>query len=334
MKEAPSVEIAEPKRTRVDTIDGARALMVLMVITLHATPMLLPGRMPAASPPIWAFVLATLCRCAVPFFFLASGYFLNLDRTTREIALRSIKRLGPIYAFWLAIYAAIRFAFYNEVPELSVSFFLNGGAAFHLWFLPALFAGQVFVSFFVSRFGYRLAVLGAALLYFIGPILYDYHDLFGLAYYWRIAPIYRHLGAPAFVLLGLMAHRFPEKGPLVGLFLVVTSFGLLVFEELMLGISLGHPGRESHDFLLSTLLYSTSVFLLLKSLASLSRIAWLGQMTLGIYAVHLAFIWLIRGWISTTTFPGEIAVVTLVSLGSTVLVLAMRRISFFSRFVA
>src|SRR3954467_7636131 len=54
------------------------------------------------------------CRFAVPFFFIAAGYF-QRDVTRFEFATiaRPIKRLLPLYIFWTVIYDLVFYAKYG-----------------------------------------------------------------------------------------------------------------------------------------------------------------------------------------------------------------------------
>lgn len=306
--------------------------MVLLVIILHCSPMLLPGRGGTPVPPLWSVLLVDLCRCAVPFFFIASGYFLNLERPTPEVAMRAGTRIMGVYLFWTLAYVVIEFVARGNRPALTPELLLGGGAAFHLWFLPALAGGQVLVSFLMRRWGMGTTVAAVLALYAAGPMLYAYQGLFGFEYHWRLVPFVRHLAAPAFVLLGIALRRAPDLRAPIALALAALALVLVAAEETVLNLALGEP-RVSRDFLWSTLVYGTCAFLLVKSCRGLERLAPLGQITLGIYAVHLAFVWLFRDFISTATPPGLALVVALTAMSSAACIALMRKWQPLARFV-
>src|SRR5579871_5387502 len=80
-------------------VDAFRYLLAYLVVLLHS----LPGNAVTADA-VWPFWLSSICRAAVPFFFVASGYFLKPAPGLAAV-LKPLKRLLPVYAFWFAIYA-------------------------------------------------------------------------------------------------------------------------------------------------------------------------------------------------------------------------------------
>ena len=56
-----------------------RLLMALLVIVLHAVHEATLRDAPAAVP-LWATLVDTAARCAVPVFFITSGYYLRTAR--------------------------------------------------------------------------------------------------------------------------------------------------------------------------------------------------------------------------------------------------------------
>src|SRR5206468_1666073 len=70
----------------------------LPVVSLHSLPRGGTG----------ASIIGMVCRCAVPFFLIASGYLQNPpERLALQVLSRPLWRLLPIYLFWMAVYYAV-----------------------------------------------------------------------------------------------------------------------------------------------------------------------------------------------------------------------------------
>ena len=73
------------------SLDIAKAVCTLMVVFLHA------GENNAIET-----YIKIICTCAVPFFFLVSGYYLSLNVANgkTEYAFRQLKKIGVHSAFF------------------------------------------------------------------------------------------------------------------------------------------------------------------------------------------------------------------------------------------
>jgi len=140
-----------------------------------------------------------------------------------------------------------------------------------------------------------------------------------------------------FVYLGtLMARRAVTLGWAWLLGIVAGSYVLLVLEELLVSRWSGAP-FVCHDFMLSTFLFGTSAFLLVRSLREttpLRRAASLGKVSLSVYAAHLLFLWLLQPLIGS----GNLRLASLVALMAfvlaTILSLILLRIPGLRQFVS
>ena len=273
-----------------------RLLMALLVIVLHAVHEATLRDAPAAVP-LWATLVDTAARCAVPFFFITSGYYLRTDRRLSLLIWRPIARTAPIFIVWLLIYRVAA----ALVPALpwqgwSPRATLNGSGAYHLWFLPALVAAQIVVAVGERVLGVRRTGLIVALLALAGPILFGYGRLVGFAHYPDpLRSLVRQLAAPAFVFAGRRLRTAPPLRLHAAVALVAVSYLLLVGEVSFL--TRHWPGRVEFDVLLSTFLFGPAVFLLSRAINErrwTARLAPLGQLSLGVYLVHLFILYWIR----------------------------------------
>lgn len=251
-------------RTRNAGIDAGRYFLLLGVVALHAK-----------HPPISlaTTLLSTICRAAVPFFFIASGYFLRpTDRFDWELIKKRIGRLLPPFLFWMAIY----FLLSKIIPGHHWRFhrrdLLTGGLAFHLWFLPGLVLAQLFVGGGLRLVGSKVtgAICVALAMWGVAAVTYDGV----LATMWpRLAatmamPAYAHrfLMGPIFVYIGtlLAKHVIDVWWPfLLGVALAI--YALTVGEEFLIARMSGQV-LQSHEYAICTFMLGTSVFLLMKSL--------------------------------------------------------------------
>ena len=142
-------------------IEAVRALGALAVVLIHVGPF--RGAEWEGTPAgLAGAFLNQLCRFAVPFFFLATGYFfgrkLGSSAPPWPLWRKQAGRLAVLFAFWSAAYllvpAVLRGlhhrsldafgAFMTEKLGWALSHpatSLLQGSAEHLWFLPALALG-------------------------------------------------------------------------------------------------------------------------------------------------------------------------------------------------
>ncbi|RYE94595.1 MAG: hypothetical protein EOO77_43990 [Oxalobacteraceae bacterium] len=81
-------------------IDAFRYAMALLVIGLHILPPVAVGPDRPLGLPGWAVAVDVLSRCAVPFFFITSGYYFRPDRGVWSNLQRTVVRIAPIYIVW------------------------------------------------------------------------------------------------------------------------------------------------------------------------------------------------------------------------------------------
>ena len=149
------------KLQRVEWIDLIRVAAAFLVVTIHVSWKYwqkLPGEIPDS---FWLFsnFVDTFASCAVPLFFMISGYLLlrKPDSLKHGFFKRLLKICIPLIA-WSVIYLFARWWEYGtDLMGNSVNFYngirciLTGNASVHLWFLYEIFS-----------------------LYLIAPILHSY----------------------------------------------------------------------------------------------------------------------------------------------------------------
>lgn len=238
----------------------------MLVVAIHTFPF------EDISPSFNLFFISTICRLAVPFFFVCSSFFLfgKVDqvkddpKARREVFVHYLRRLGILYLIWAAIY--IPYTIWNYA-EVGFSFsgllgwirdFLLNGSYYHLWFLPALMLGVVIVSWLLLHKGLRQTVIWVFSLYLVGYLINIYGP------FWESVPgistVYgffvKVMGtardgfffAPVFVLIGMVCARF-RRPALKASAICFAFFFLCLILEVTLYARLGVLNDKSSMFL-------------------------------------------------------------------------------------
>jgi surface polysaccharide O-acyltransferase-like enzyme len=232
--------------------------------------------------------LSICCRFAVPFFFIASGYFVSVQNIA-ETAWRSFGRVLVPYLIWYLIYNA------SSIVELvrtgttsidAVGIFLSGGAGFHLWFLPALFVGTIVVCI-LMRFG--VVVAGAiSIALYACAIVIDTH-FYGLIDLNWPDWVSRNglLVAPLFIFIGHIISKTsatdrPKRGVAIVLVLSGALLHLLESNVTLVGDLLVAEST------VGVVLFSAGVFLISLDLnIETPLLRHVAPLMLGAYCVHL-----------------------------------------------
>lgn len=149
-------------RTVYSGIDVFRLVAALLVVAIHTSPL--------ASISADADFLLTrvLARLGVPFFFMASGFFV-LER--RGAVTRFLKRTALLYLAAIVLYLPVN-GYMGSFRGLSLrdlaQLVLVDGTLYHLWYLPAVMTGVLIAVALLRLGGLRAALIVAALLYLIG----------------------------------------------------------------------------------------------------------------------------------------------------------------------
>ena len=263
-------------------IELGRLVAMVAVICLHV-------RLdPAATGAGWYAVVNQLARFAVPFFFVAMGYFSRIA-SGRSDALPAARRLLLLYLAWSAIYLLV----FGWPEKDGWRALLHGGNTDALWFLLSAALSLAFAWAVHRLAGLAGLLLAGALLYAAGLAIGYYAPLlFGrdLLAVWN-ARDGLTFGVP-FIAIGVwLSAAQPRLPPLAAGLLLVLAACLQMGEVLALS-SLGvYPLR--HDFMAATLLLGPAAFLFFRSLNGARWIAAparLGGLALGIYVTHPALL--------------------------------------------
>lgn len=162
---------------RCYAIDAAKLLFALLVICIHTDPL-------GSYTDTGNFILTRVFgRLAVPFFFIAAGYFFFVKQRTSDGLFQNLRRLGLIYFMWSGIYFIVNIykwrteGFDTTDLFLYVRDFFLVGSYYHLWFLPALMFAIAAVYVMLKRFTIKTVLLLSFVLYGVGLLADSYYGL-------------------------------------------------------------------------------------------------------------------------------------------------------------
>lgn len=253
-------------------IDYFRLIVAILIVANHTSPL-------TSFSATGDFILTrVICRVAVPFFLMTSGFFLiSRYQKNGDKLIAFLKKTAGIYAIAIAVYIPINlyngyFSMKPLLPNLLKDILIDG-TLYHLWYLPAAMLGGIISWYLVRKWNYRCAFAISAILYLIGmfgdsyfglsqniPVVSEFYQLiFEVSDYTRnglfFAPIF-------FVLGGYIADKHTQIPFKVGITGSALSFALMLTEALLLR----HFNLQRHDsmyvfllpcmyFLFHTLLY-------------------------------------------------------------------------------
>lgn len=284
-------------------IDYFRIIAAFLVIAIHTSPLL------SYNDTADFILTGILARTAVPFFFMASGFFLISAYSYNSDKLKSfIKKTSIIYGIAIVIYIPINIynGYFNMdslLPNI-VKDVVFDGTLYHLWYLPAAIIGAIISWLLVNKLGFKFAFITTFVLYIIGlfgdsyfgisaqiPVLESfYNSLFEISEYTRngifFAPIF-------FVLGGIIANKkihIPLKHSLIGLAITLP----LLFIETLILHNLDIPRHDSMYIMLVP-----CMFFLFKSLIFVNdrkgnKVTQLRTASLIIYIIHPMMIVVVR----------------------------------------
>ncbi len=299
-----------PQNTRIASIELFRILAMVAIIAIHTSPF---GFSLSPDEDRFLPILIDLsCRFAVPFFFIASGYFLGEKvRAGKDVVdtfWRAAKRLLSLYVVWSLFYFLLPLKYLYDLRlntwfplvlknlksyGLSV---LMTGSNYVLWFLPALVLALGIVAICIAKGWQKQLPYVAIALYGVGlwwgsySLLWSGSDAMNrFIIDTRNGPFFSTL----YVTLGwLISNR---KGRLVNAqgAIAIALGGLLlqILEAKQLSAAATVPFR-GFDYLIGTTAFGTGIFLLALAKPNWGRqwpiLGW-SRYTLGIFLIHPIF---------------------------------------------
>jgi len=124
-------------------IDHYRLIAAFLVVAIHISPF-------ASINSEFDFIFTRiLCRVAVPFFLMITGYFvLPRALSNKEELKRYIFKIAEIYLVSISVYLPLSI-YANYFTDINfggiLKLILMDGTFYHLWYFPALIFGMLFI---------------------------------------------------------------------------------------------------------------------------------------------------------------------------------------------
>lgn len=167
-------------KKNVYSIDLAKIIAAFLIVAIHVRPF------KTINPNIDFVVVNVLARLAVPFFFVAAGYFLsNKIENDWNGVKKYIIRLLAMYLIWTVIYLPLilrnhKIDSLEKLQEKAVALiqrlvFL--GSFTQLWYLPALIFAVFFIYLCLKILSRRTLFVVSVVLFLIGLLGDGYYGL-------------------------------------------------------------------------------------------------------------------------------------------------------------
>lgn len=154
-------------------IDAAKVIMALFVVAMHTEPLI------NCSDPIIPVIWECIVRCAVPIFFLSSGFLLEKKAgisDAHDVILKHLRKTIKLYLAWTVIYLPLAICNFRSAGTSfikSVIFYVRGfllvGENYNSWMLWYLLSSIYSLLFILLLHKHRVKPLHIAIF---GGILF------------------------------------------------------------------------------------------------------------------------------------------------------------------
>jgi serine/alanine racemase len=201
---AKALSDSESRERQYYCVDLLKFICALLVVAIHVAPLSTYSSLLNYGIQTW------FARIAVPFYFIASGYFLfrktSYENFNKEIALSYARRIFRLYIIWTIIYFPLilkyiilptpRGAIFGLIG--SVRDFIFSGSYMHLWYLNATIVATLMLAFCLHRKIKLTTIIGiGGLLYSIGLLAQSYfvllQPLSNISLIWQVLKLVQKL---------------------------------------------------------------------------------------------------------------------------------------------
>ena len=163
--------------------DVCKLILAILVVVIHTAP--LSGISDRANH----LLVEGVCRVAVPYFFITSGFFLAPKLGDKKALIKYIKRILIMYAVASVIYIPIhllqwygrhaQISFVDYFKQVFIGVLQGAGFYGHLWYLQALIVGTLLLYLLtkVLKVKTPILIIIAVLLYLFGVCEKGYYGL-------------------------------------------------------------------------------------------------------------------------------------------------------------
>lgn len=158
------------KQMSTGGLDVVKYVAAILVICFHCERIF-------QDPAINHLFKNVLCRVAVPYFLISTSYFVRRGQTQSSDYIKQyIKSLAKSYLFWSLIYLPVGFTWVQQNHSLSPMLYpialivgvFYTGMYYHLWYIPAMIFGIIFVQWLLEKVGYIVLFVFSGVAYGFG----------------------------------------------------------------------------------------------------------------------------------------------------------------------
>ena len=311
-------------KNRNSAIDLAKFVASLMIVAIHT------GLFSDVDETLYFAVVQIVCRVAVPFFAVCSGYFLSSrlefgetlckSEHNKGIFLKQWKKLAVLYAVWSVLYLFHSIPMWIEIGWFSPLAFVDyaigavtKGSHYHFWYLwGIIYTLPVFCLLLrLCKQKYWMPVMIA--LWVIKVLSYSYTMLIPK----QLAEVLGKLGTATcllpLLLLGALISRQKERTLRYNIAGLVVSVISLTAEA----FALRNFGQEAVSYIVSTLPVAYFLFCLILKVKAFGNgriCSRLGAVSMFVYCMHPMLVEL-----TEDVFQNSLIHFGFVAVGSTVL---------------
>ena len=157
-------------------VDVLRLVFAIAVMMIHTR------ALESISKDLWIATSMGICRLAVPFFFIASGYFLYTRIQSPKEPKTTLKRLLILYAAWVLIESITLFPIVLNILKMPliaiVVRFLLIGITGSLWYIASLIITIFIIAPLLKKDKILPLLIIGLILYLFGACVDTYYGLF------------------------------------------------------------------------------------------------------------------------------------------------------------
>ena len=290
------------KEKRYNIIDLSKFISSILIIIIHTQPLLNINY--EAN-----FVLNNIiCRIAVPFFLVCSGFFIGktsendgaIFTPNKKYLKKQFVKIFKLYLIWSLIYLVISMYGWKKTGWFSVFAFFDWiialftkGSYYHLWYLISLLYAIPLVYFIMKKVKKKYYGAIMIVLYVIQVIVYAYNFIIPESLY-GVLKIYNFFECPfvaitrvlPFLLLGIIISK--EKRCENSIIMCLMNFTLLIIEVYLLRTY----NKEAFSYVFFTLPTSYYLFKIVLGIGENEHIGThkIFRSSTFLYCVHPIFI--------------------------------------------
>lgn len=154
-------------------LDIVKYVAAIMVVFVHCG----QDNEPPTQGFLLYFIKNIVCRIAVPFFFIASAYFIRKGaEKSPQYVWGYLKTTIKSYLLWSLAFAPIGLDWIRQNLELAGNLFpfallygiIHIGTYYHLWYIPAMLFSVFLMDKLLRRISYKVLIIVSILLFVFG----------------------------------------------------------------------------------------------------------------------------------------------------------------------